>query len=233
VTGRPSLSSPSLARTPGAVLGGLGDLVLPRLLPMSIVCALGALVVTLLGAWAAIRYLVPLIPDAGGALHWLLAALRLLAGAGLVILALWLAPAISMLIGGALFDVAASRVERALGLEPGRSASFVEGMIVALHIAIPALVINVLTLPLIFVPVVHVPIFALVNGYLMGREYCILAALRHGAGVAKLGWPEARATHKLAFWPSLAVGLVATFIPLVAPLFGAAAFTRLLGRRAP
>jgi CysZ protein len=225
VSQAPVVPTPSLARAPAAVLGGLVDLVSPRLLPLSILCALGALAASLAGAWAAVHFLVPLIPDGSGALHWLLAALRLVASAGVVLFALWLSPTISMFIGGVFFDVAAARVERALDLPPGRSPSFVAGMIVALRIAVPALVLNVLTLPLVFVPFVHVPLFALLNGYLLGREYCLLAALR------QVGWAEARDVHRRSSSSALAVGLVATFVPFVAPLFGASAFTRLLARR--
>jgi CysZ protein len=218
---------PEVTSTLSAITAGLRDLISRRLLGLSIVCFVGALAISVAGAWAALHYLVPLIPASEGPLGWLLHALQWLAGAAIVIVAVSFAPSVSMVLGGLLFDVAAARVEGELGVPAGRPAGILESVWISLRIAIPALVINVVTLPLVFVPVVHVPLFALLNGYLMGREYFTLAALR------RMGWQEAR-TLRGQLWPSvLTVGLVATLIPLVAPLYGASAMTRLLAARRP
>jgi len=216
-----------MTATVSAIREGLGDLISHRLLPLSAACLVGALAATVCASWAVLHWLVPLIPITDGPLGWILRALTWLAGAAIVVVAISLSPSISMVIGGALFDVAAGRVEDELGGGRGRSASFFEGLVVSARIAIPALVLNLLAMPLVFVPVVHVFVFVLINGWLMGREYFTLAALR------RVGWEEARALRRRA-WPSiLAIGVVASVIPLVAPLFGASAMTRLLRAGGP
>ena len=98
-------------------------------------------------AWVLIHYLVPLLPT-GGSLGWLWAALHWLAGAGIVIAMIPLAPPVSMFVGGLLFDAAAGRVEDAIGAKKGRDPSILAGVGLALRIAIPALVLNLIALPL-------------------------------------------------------------------------------------
>ena len=75
---------------------------------------------------------------------------------------------------------------------------------------------------LIFVPVVNILWFLALNGYLMGREYFSLAAVR------RMSWKEARRLRARYAAPVFFVGVVAAIVPFFAPLFGASAMTRLI-----
>ncbi len=205
-----------------AIGGALGDVFSSRLAGLSLACVVTAIAATAAAAWAAFRYLLPLIPDREGWIGWLLNAAEVLGGAGVVLLAIVLAPSVSMLVGGALFDIAAARVEKAIGASPGRMISVPQGILTGVRIAAPALALNLLAIPLYFVPVLNLVVFFGLNGYLMGREYFSLAAVR------RMSWAEARAARRRAPISVFLIGLVASFLPFVAPLFGASAMTRFL-----
>lgn len=208
-----------------SILGGLGDVFRGRLAWLAALNLTVALVITAAAAWAVMHYLVPLIPDGAGWLNYLSRAGEVVAGVAVVVVALVLSPAVSMAVGGALFDVAAARIEKAVGLPEGRLVPIQDGVLNGLRIAWPALLLNLLALPLMFVPVVNLISFLGLNGYLMGREYFSLAALR------RMPWAEARALRKRYALSIFLVGLFAAILPFVAPLFGAAAMTRMLRSR--
>jgi uncharacterized protein involved in cysteine biosynthesis len=125
-------------------------------------------------------------------------------------------------MGSALFDVAAARVERHIGAPPGRMVSIGEALLNGLRIALPALGLNLLAIPFLFVPVLNIIVFLWLNGFLMGREYFSLAALR------RMSWADAKTLRRRAFLAVFMVGFAAAIVPFLAPLFGAAAMTRLV-----
>lgn len=226
-----------------AWFGALGDLFGKPLRGLLFVCAL--LAALLLGAatWAALRFLVPLIPEPASWPGWLAMGADVLAGVGVVLVAVLLFPAVSMVIGGILFDVAADRVERARFPEdpPARAVPLHEGALAGLRIAGPAILLNLLALPLIFIPVVNIVAFTLLNAFLMGREYFTLAALRFRSfeETRALRRTHGGAVYAAALAPALLVGLPAMlpiapfllpFVAIVsfpAPLLGAAVMVRL------
>jgi CysZ protein len=210
-----------------SILGGLGDVFRGRLAWLAALNLAVALAVTATAAWAVMTYLVPLIPDGAGWLAYIAQAGEVVAGVAVVVVALVLSPAVSMAVGGALFDVAAARIEKAVGLPEGRLVPIQEGLLNGLRIAWPALLLNLIALPLMFVPIVNLIVFLGLNGYLMGREYFSLAAVR------RMPWAEARALRRRHALAIFLVGLFAAILPFVAPLFGAAAMTRMLKSRAP
>jgi CysZ protein len=205
-----------------AILGGLSD-VFGRRLGWLTALNLGvAAAVTAALAWAGLRFLVPLIPEGTGWLAHALNAGEVVAGIAVVLLAVVLSPGVSMAVGGALFDIAAARVEKAVALPAGRLVPIHEGALNGLRIAGPALLLNLVSLPLMFVPVVNLGWFLLLNGFLMGREYFSLAAVR------RMNWEQAKELRRRYGASVFFVGLFAALLPFVAPLFGAAAMTRLL-----
>jgi uncharacterized protein involved in cysteine biosynthesis len=208
-----------------AIGGGVKDVFSQRLFSLALACLLVAVVGSWLAAWAALKYVWPLIPEGEGWMAWLWNAADVLGGVLIVVVAIALSPAISMIVGGALFDVAAERVERAVlppGSAPGRMTPIAEGLANGVRIAAPALILNVLALPLLFVPVVNVFVFIGLNGFLMGREYFSLA------GVRRFNWRETQALRRSAPIATFIVGAACSFIPFVAPLVGAAAMVRLV-----
>lgn len=208
--------------TLAAIAGGIRDTFGGKLGGFAALCFVVSVAATTGAAWAAFRFLLPLLPEGEGWMRYLWNVAEWLSGAGVVILAVVLAPTISMIVGSMLFDIAAARVEKVVGLPPGRMVSVGEGLANGLRIAWLPLVLNIATLPLLFIPVVNIVWFVTLNGYLMGREYFSLAAVR------RMPFDEARrlrTRHRLSVF---FVGLACSFIPFVAPLVGASAMTRLV-----
>jgi uncharacterized protein involved in cysteine biosynthesis len=131
-----------------------------------------------------------------------------------------------MVIGGILFDIAAARVEKAIGAPPARAVSIGEGLGNGVRIALPALALNLLALPLLFIPVVNAIVFYTLNGFLMGREYSTVA------GARRLTRAEADALRRRNGLPIFLIGLACSVVPFVAPLVAASAMTRFVTARA-
>lgn len=205
-----------------AIFGGVKDVVFGRLTVLAILNLVFAFALTGGAAFAVIRYGVPLIPDGAGWLGYVSTAGEVAASVVLIILAIALSPAASMLVGGLLFDIAAERVENAIGAPKARSVPLAEGISNGLKIALPALLLNLLAIPLYFIPGVNVAVFILMNGILMGREYATLAASRH------MSFPEAVALRNRHGFSVFLVGLACSVIPFFAPLVGAGAMVRLV-----
>lgn len=96
-----------MTRTLAAILGGLKDVAFGRLTLLALLNLAVALALTLGAAAAVIRYVVPLIPEGSGWLSYLSTAGEVAASLVLIVLALVLSPAASMIVGGLLFDLAA------------------------------------------------------------------------------------------------------------------------------
>lgn len=207
---------------PAAISGGLKDVFGGRLGWLSLLCFVVALGATVAAAWAAFRFLWPMIPEGEGWQRYLWNVADFLGGALIVLIAVILAPTISMIVGSVLFDVAAARMEKVVGLSEGRLVWPLEGLANGFRIGWPPLVLNIVSLPLLFIPVVNIIWFLGLNGYLMGREYFSLAAVR------RMPWAEARRLRARYGASIFLVGLVCSFIPFVAPLVGASAMTRLV-----
>lgn len=209
-----------------AIAGAVKDIAFGRLTLLALVNLVLAGVISGSAAVAAIRYLVPLIPEADGLLGFAFDAAQFVLGAGAVVLALVLSPAASMFVGGLLFDFAAERVEKAIGAPSARQPSIVEGLWNGLRIAFPALLLNLLVAPLYLIPGVNAVVFYSLNGYLMGREYSMLAGSR------RMSWRAAKKLRRSARFSVFLVGLACSIVPFLAPLVAASAMTRLTNRLA-
>jgi uncharacterized protein involved in cysteine biosynthesis len=205
-----------------AILGGLKDVVAGRLTGLALVNLIIAVTLTIVAAGALIRYVVPLIPEGGGWLAYVSTAGEFVASVAVVVLAIALSPAVSMLVGGVLFDFAAERVEKGIGAPKARAVPLHEGVGNGVRIALPALAFNLIAIPFYFVPVVNAFVFYGLNGFLMGREYATVAATRH------MSYAEAVALRKRHGLAVFVVGLACSIIPFVAPLVGAGAMVRLI-----
>ena len=205
-----------------AILGGLQDVIFGRLTWLALANLVVAATLTVLLARAGLVYLVPLIPDSEGWLGYLTMAGSLAASVAVVVLAIALSPAISMIVGGVLFDFAAARVEKKIGAPPARNVPLTEGVWNGVRIALPALILNLIAIPFYFIPGVNALVFYGLNGFLMGREYATITAARH------MSYAEAVALRKRHGGAVFLVGLACSVIPFVAPLVGASAMTRLM-----
>jgi uncharacterized protein involved in cysteine biosynthesis len=210
-----------------AILGGLKDVIFGRLTLLALVNLIVALTLTILLARAGLTYLVPLIPDSEGWLGYVTMAGSFAASIVVVVLAIALSPAVSMIVGGLLFDVAAERVEKKIGAPKARAVPLHEGVFNGVRIALPALALNLIAIPFYFVPGLNAIVFYGLNGFLMGREYMTVAATRH------MPFREAVALRKRHGGAMFAVGLACSIIPFVAPLVGASAMSRLVNTLRP
>lgn len=205
-----------------AISGGLKDVFGGRLGGWALLCFVVASAATVIAARAAFHFLWPLIPEGEGWWRYAWNVADFLGGALIVIIAIVLAPTISMIVGSVLFDVAAAQAEKDVALPAGRLVSPLEGLANGFRIGWLPLVLNVVSLPLLFVPIVNIAWFLSLNGYLMGREYFSLAAVR------RMPWAEARRLRARNGLSVFLVGLICSLIPFVAPLVGASAMTRLV-----
>jgi len=211
-----------LTKAMTAILGGLKDVIFGRLTLLALLNLVIAVTLTIMAAGALIKYVVPLIPDGGGWLATVSTMGEFVASVAVVVLAIALSPAISMLVGGLLFDVAAERVEKKLGAPLARKVPLSEGIGNGARIALPALFFNLIAIPFYFIPGVNAVVFYTLNGFLMGREYATVAATRH------MSYRDAVALRKRNGLRVFFVGLACSVIPFFAPLVGASAMTRLV-----
>ncbi|MES1989568.1 MAG: sulfate transporter family protein [Pseudomonadota bacterium] len=104
----------------------------------------------------------------------------------------------------------------------GRDQPFLQSLIVSIRFTLVLIVVNLIALPFYLLPGVNLVLFWVVNGYLLGREYFELVALRH------LGTAEAKALRKhhalRVFLAGIVVAAFATvpFLNLLTPLFATA-----------
>lgn len=111
-------------------------------------------------------------------------------------------------------------------LPPARTVPTGEGLWAAARLLCLALLLNLVALPLYFVPGINLPLWAAINGWLVGREYFELVALRRApAGAVR----QQRRRQRARIWLTgivVAVLLTLPVVNLVAPMIGAAFMTR-------
>ncbi|MGE0597146.1 MAG: EI24 domain-containing protein [Hyphomonadaceae bacterium] len=211
-----------MSKAVSAIAGGLKDVLAGRLTLMALLNVVLAVALTSSAAWAAIHYLVPMIPDGSGWLANVSTAGEFIASVAIVVLAVALSPAASMVVGGLMFDFAAERVEKAIGAPRGRMVPLHQGIWNGVRIALPALFLNLIAIPFYFVPVVNAIVFWSLNAFLMGREYFTLA------GARRMPFRDAVQLRKRNGFSMFMVGLACCVIPFLAPLVAASAMTRLI-----
>ena len=209
-------------RAISAIFAALKDVLFGRLTFLALINLVLAGVIAGSAVVGAIRYIAPLIPEGEGWIGFLLDTARFLVGAGAAVLGIALSPAASMFVGGLLFDFAADRVEKAIGAPAARRTSILAGLANGMRMALPALFLNLLVSPLYLIPGVNVATFYALNGYLMGREYAMLA------GTRQMPWRDALKLRRSARLSVFIAGLACSIIPFISPLVAASAMTRLV-----
>jgi CysZ protein len=215
----------------------LSEILDPRLRRMLALSLLGAAAV-LAGLATGLFYLLAALATFGSPL--LDRGIELLGGLGIIVLAWLLFPAAATLVLGFFLESALAAVEarRYPGLPPPRRQSIGEMLRAGLRLALLAIVVNLLALPLyVFLPGLNLVAYYGLNGWLLGREYFELVALR------RLDERQLRAAwlaHRMRLVVSGAVIAGLLTLPLVnlaAPLIGALfmlhLFERLRLRGAP
>lgn len=188
---------------------------------------IGAAVLALIALWAAVGY--ALTHFALFETGWLNTAIDILGGLATLVLTWVLFPVvISTVMGLWLEDVAdAVEARHYPALPKAHGQSIGQTALIAARFLAVAVGLNLLILPLIILPPVFPFVFYSVNGYLLGREYFELVALR------RIGFEEARALRKAnqgrLFVAGVAVAFLLTvpLVNLLAPLVATAAMVHL------
>jgi len=165
---------------------------------------------------------------------WLSTILAILAGLGLFVGLAFLVAPITSLTAGFFLDNIALLVEREIYPSGplGRPIAVGAAALYALRFALLSILVNLVALMLLLAPGVNVFAFLAANGYLLGREYFELAAMRYRA------FEEARAMRRHFDFQVFMGGLIiAGFVAvpvlnLCTPLFATAFMTRLHKRLA-
>ncbi|MBW4981043.1 EI24 domain-containing protein [Mameliella sp. CS4] len=141
-------------------------------------------------------------------------------------------PVASAIISMFLEEVAQAVEDRHYpGLPAATQVSFSDGLMDALGFFGTMVLANILALIvyLIFIPFAPFIFWAL-NGFLLGREYFTLAAMRR---VGRVEARKLRRRHLLTIWVTgvvMAVPLTVPILNLLVPVLGAAAFTHVFHR---
>ncbi|GIL40637.1 EI24 domain-containing protein [Roseiterribacter gracilis] len=191
--------------------------------------------------FATLLFVVLVWAGAGGVLSqthfyetsWLDWLARGFAFVGTIGLSLLLFSTIVLTVAGFLLDDVLEAVERRWypDMPHPRDQSWFEILSTGLGFALKALALNLLVLPLyLLLPGLNIVVFLIVNGWLIGREYFQMVAVRHETPAA-----ARRRLNDAPFTAFVAgVGIAAmSYIPLLnllAPIVGAAAMSHVYHR---
>lgn len=182
--------------------------------------------VTLVLFGAGLQWALAALPEFGPDLAggWVDTILEFVARFLAVIVLIPLVHPVVSLVAGLFLENIAARVEAEdyPADPPGRDQPFWQSLLVAVRFTLLLIVVNLLALPFYLLPVVNVALFWVVNGYLLGREYFELVALRH---LPQSEVEVLRKRHRArVFLAGVAVALFTTVpvLNLLAPLFGTA-----------
>lgn len=188
--------------------------------------AIGLAVATLLLLFLGVEALVTWASDTG--YRWLDYTFQVLGAFGTAVVAWFLFPSIVVAVSGVFLDRVVDATEERFypALPPPRRVPLAESLLGSLRLLGIGVGLNLLALPLYFVPLLNLPLWLALNGYLVGREYAELVAARRltPALAARL-----RRDRRLAFWLSgavIAAMLAVPLLNLIAPVIGAAFMTQ-------
>jgi uncharacterized protein involved in cysteine biosynthesis len=167
--------------------GQLSDPATRGVLYKAIAAAVGVFLVLWLGAWFIFDWagdaLSAWLGEQGASGFWRGVAdfLASVAGFGAMIFASFLLfPAVMTVVLSIFLDEVAQAVEAQHypQLPKAREQPILEAIRDGLSLAAVTVALNILALPLYFIPVLNLFVFYLLNGYLLGREYFELVAVR-------------------------------------------------------
>jgi CysZ protein len=168
---------------------------------------------------------------------WIETTVEWLGGLALVVGSIFLIPPVTSLMAGLYLDDMASEVERIYypSDPPGKELPTLAAVGVGLKFFFVVLAVNLIALFLLLVPGLNLIAFYVGNGYLLGREYFEMVAMRH------LSSDEARSLRKtnmgyVSLGGLIIVGLASVpVLNLLTPLFATAFMVHIyksLARRA-
>jgi len=163
---------------------------------------------------------------------WLETAGDVFGGLAAVIIALILFPGVvSGFVSVLLEDVAdAVEAKHYPGLEPPLAIGWGTLATTSGRLILLTIVLNILALPLYFIPVVNIVVYYLLNGALLGREYFEVAALRRMRAKEAAALRRRHRTRVIAMGGATAFLLTIPIVNMIAPVLGAAAMVHFFHR---
>jgi CysZ protein len=155
---------------------------------------------------------------------WLDTTLDIMTGVGLIVGLGFLVAPVTALFAGLFLDDVAEMVERThyQADPPGRAQPFLAGIVTAVKFLAVVLVVNAIALPFVLLLGFGFLIFLAANGYLLGREYFELAALRHHDELTVLRLRRRNSRTIFAAGLLIAAFLAIPIVNLLGPLFATA-----------
>jgi CysZ protein len=188
----------------------------------AIALAVAFALLLLAGLWAGVVVLLDNLRVAG--IWWVDRAITLLGSLGAAVLAWILFPTMTVLVLGFFAPrlLRAIEARRYPDLGPPRSQSLAAGLSGGFRFLVVAIAVNVIALPFYLIPAINLLVYYVANGYLVGRAYFELVALRRLDEVAARAiWRRHRGRLVLA-GAVIALLLSVPLINLVAPVTAAA-----------
>lgn len=203
----------------GAIASGLGDLGRPQFLRYVVFGVAGAALV-FLALLGGIGWL--LVNTALLSIAWLEWALDALGGVAVLVLSVILYPGVVAAVAQLFAEAIADDVEKQHypDLPPAGDTPLITGILAGLRLAGISLVLNLLVLPLYLIPGLNLPVFVLLNGYLVGREYFEAVALRRFSEGEVRRLRKASGGRVLILGAAVAFGLGVPFLNLIMPVLG-------------
>ncbi|WP_062228170.1 sulfate transporter family protein [Aureimonas frigidaquae] len=199
---------------------------------------LGLTAVALIALWFAVRWLFEVVaipffarfaPDMPSWADNAGTYAGLAAGIALALLMAFLIAPVSAIIAGLFLDDVAEVVERTdyADAAPGVALPFLRGIVLSIKFFGIVILGNLVAFALLWVPVVNVGAFFIVNGYLLGREYFQFAALRYRSEEDASAMRHRYGTRIFLAGLVIALILAIPIVNLVTPLFAAAMMVHL------
>ncbi len=155
---------------------------------------------------------------------WVEWGIQIVGGLGLVVGSVFLVAPITALFAGMYIDEIAESVERTHYTQdpPGKTLGVFDGLGISLRFGLVVVAVNIGVLLLLLLPGINIMAFYLGNGYLLGREFFEMAAMRYMTpGEARALRREKRVRVFLS--GLLIAGLVSVpLLNLLTPLFATA-----------
>lgn len=192
--------------------------------------SIGLTVLLFIGLWFGLEFvfsafLAPLL----GPWPWVSTAILWLLSAGLVIGAGFLLAPVTALFAGLFLDDAAEHVENTYYPDepPGQALPLGDSVWLTIRFTLLVIFANLIALLLVLLPGINVAIFFLVNGYLLGREYFMFAAMRYRSEAEANALRSANSTTVLLAGFIIAGFMAIPLINFMTPVFAAAMMVHL------
>ena len=193
----------------------------------SVLLTLGLFILLLVAAEFALQHL----PTMGA--HWVNLTLEALAPILMLLLVIILGAPVAALFASFYLDRVAARIEarRYPSDPPAQETKLIGGVSAGLRYAVLLILANAALLPVdVELPGISEFLTLLVNGWLLGREYFELAALRHMSRASAVALRRKNGGALFLAGLLIATMTALPFVDLVAPLFGTVLMVHLFKR---